>query len=137
MFFPKKVKFRKWQRMRGKAFKRASSRGVKLAFGEFGLKAQEGGLIKTNHLESARKVLVRFVEKGGKFWIRIFPDQPFTLRPPELGMGGGKGDVAGYLVPVQKGRILFEIDGLEKDKAAEALRQVGGKLPVKTKIISR
>ena len=136
-FFPKKVKFRKWHKMRGKVLKGASFKGAKIAFGEFALKAKEGGFIKSNHLEAARKALVRFVEKGGKFWIRVFPDQPYTKKPPEIGMGGGKGDVAGYLAPIKTGRIIFEIDGLPKEKAIEALKSAGAKLPVKTKIISR
>lgn len=117
--------------------KGVSFRGTGIAFGSFALKAQEGGLIKANQIESARRVLVRFIDKGGKMWVRIFPDQPFTKRPPEVGMGGGKGDVEGYLTPVKPGRILFELDGITKENAFKALKQVGAKLPIKTKVISR
>lgn len=137
MLFPKKVKYRKWQRLRGKETKKTESRGTILSFGAFGLKAAEGGLIKSNQIESARKVLARFLEKGGKMWIRIFPDHPFTAKPPEVGMGKGKGDVQGYLAVARAGKILFEIDGVPEQEAKRALKEVGAKLPLKTKIVLR
>jgi large subunit ribosomal protein L16 len=138
MLYPKKVKFRKWQRLRTSRKKPGvATRGTALAFGSFGLKAEQEKWITSQQIESSRKVLTRYVQKVGKMWIRIFPDKPITQRPPELTMGGGKGDPAGYVVPVKPGRILFEIDGLSEKTAREALRKAGAKLPIKTKIISR
>jgi large subunit ribosomal protein L16 len=138
MLYPKKVKFRKWQRLRTSRKKPGvATRGTVLAFGSFGLKAEQEKWITSQQIESSRKVLTRYVQKAGKMWIRIFPDKPITQRPPEVTMGGGKGDPAGYVVPVKPGRILFEIDGLSEKTAREALRKAGAKLPIKTKIISR
>lgn len=136
MLLPKRVKFRKWQRM---ATKRAlkETRGVSLAFGSFGLKAEEALWISSQQIEAARKAMTHFVQRGGKIWIRIFPDKPITKKPPEVTMGGGKGDVAGYVFPVLPGRILFEIDGVPEETAKEALLRAGAKLPIKTKIVSR
>lgn len=138
MLYPKKVKFRKWQRMRTNRSKPGvSTRGKTLAFGSYGLKAEEEKWLTSQQLESCRKVLTRYTQKAGKMWIRVFPDKPITQRPPELTMGGGKGDPSGYVVPVKPGRILFEIDGLGEKISREALRKAGAKLPIKTKIISR
>lgn len=138
MLLPKKVKFRKWQTARRNP-KRigASDRGATLAFGSFGLKAMSSHRIKSNQLESARKAMARTVSKVGKMWIRVFPDRPFTAKPPEVKLGKGKGDPQGYCVEVWPGRILFEIDGVVEKDAREALRKAGTKLPVKTKIVSR
>ena len=113
------------------------TRGVSLAFGSFGLKAEEALWVSSKQLESARKAMTNYVQRGGKIWIRIFPDKPITKKPPEVTMGGGKGDVAGYVFPVLPGRIIFEMDGVPKDVAEEALRRAGAKLPVKTKFVSR
>lgn len=138
MLLPKKVKFRKWHKMRvNPKSKRVATRGNTVAFGSFGLKSSEPGNIKSNQIESARKVMAKFVQKTGKIWIRIFPDRPMTKKPPEVGMGGGKGDLYGYVAPVKVGTILFEIDGVTEVIAREALRKAGAKLPVKTKVISR
>lgn len=136
MFFPKRVKFRKWQRM---ATKRAlkETRGVSLAFGSFGLKAEEACWVSSQQIEAARKAMTHFIQRGGKIWIRIFPDKPITKKPPEVTMGGGKGDVAGYVFPVLPGRIVFEIDGVSEEVAKEALRRAGAKLPIRTKIVKR
>lgn len=138
MLFPKKVKFRKWQTRRRNP-KKASpeTRGTTLAFGSFGLKAQGAGRIESKQLEAGRKTISRTLDKAGKIWIRIFPDRPFTQKAAEVGMGKGKGDPQGYQAEVRPGRIIFEVDGVEKSVAMEALRKAGAKLPVKTKIVSR
>lgn len=114
-----------------------ASRGVTVAFGSFGLKAMAPARIKSNQIESARKVLSRSIGKTGRLWIRIFPDMPYTEKPAEVKLGKGKGDLAGYVAPVLPGRILFEVDGIEEAMAREALRKAGTKLPVKTKIVAR
>ncbi len=138
MLYPKKVKFRKWQRL-GKNRQKpgVATRGTKLSFGSFGLKAEAEKWITSQQIEACRKAMTRYVQKSGRVWIRIFPDKPITKRPPEVTMGGGKGDPCGFVVPVKPGRILFEIDGLPENLAKEALRKAGAKLPIKTKIISR
>ncbi len=138
MLFPKKVKFRKWQRSRKNPKKRQiATQGAKLVFGSFGLKAEEPKWIKSNQIEASRRVMSRFVQKTGKIWIRIFPDKPITAKPPEVGMGKGKGDPVGYVAPVKTGTVIFEVDGMDEETAREALRKAGAKLPLKTKIISR
>jgi large subunit ribosomal protein L16 len=136
MLQPKKMKHRKWHKGR-KRFKGISSRGTKLSFGSFGLKAMETRWITDRQIESARRVLSRFTQKGGKVWIRIFPDKPVTTKGQEVPMGGGKGSVDHYVFPVKPGRILFEIDGIPEEMAQEAVRQAGDKLPVKSKFIKR
>lgn len=136
MLLPKRVKFRKWQRMATKRNLK-ETRGVSLAFGSFGLKAEEACWVNSKQLEAARKAMTNFVQRGGKIWIRIFPDKPITKKPPEVTMGGGKGDVEGYVFPVLPGRIIFEMDGVAKDVAKEALRRAGAKLPIRTKFVSR
>ena len=138
MLFPKKVKYRKWHTMRRNP-KRASTetRGTKLSFGSFGLKAMSGGRVRSNHIEASRKVIARSTSKIGRMWIRIFPDFPYTQKAAEVGMGKGKGDLQGYQVEVKPGRIIFELDGLSEVLAKEALRKAGSKLPVKTKVVSR
>lgn len=138
MLFPKKVKFRKWQRRReNPKKKKVATRGAVLSFGSFGLKADEPKWIKSNQIEAARRVVSRFTQKHGKIWIRIFPDKPITAKPPEVGMGKGKGDPVGYVAPVREGTIIFEIDGVDEATAKEAMRKAGSKLPLKTKFISR
>ena len=136
--FPKKVKFRKWHTSRrnpNRPF--VETRGTKLSFGSFGLKAVTESRVRGNQLEAARKVMSRSAGKSGKIWIRVFPDRPYTQKPAEVGMGKGKGDPQGYCFQVKPGRVLFEIDGLPAAEAHEALRKAGTKLPVKTKIITR
>jgi len=138
MLLPKKVKFRKWQsaRINPKA-RTPETRGTKLSFGSFGLKATTQARVKSVQIESARKVISRTLTKAGKYWIRIFPDRPYTAKAAEVGMGKGKGDPKGYCFEVFPGRIIFEVDGVEEKVAREALRKAGTKLPVKTKVISR
>lgn len=114
-----------------------AKRGTELSFGSFGLKAEESSWLKSNQLESARKVLARYFQRGGKIWIRIFPDKPRTSKSSEVGMGGGKGALSHFVVPVELGRIIFEIDGVTDDIAKEALRMAGHKLPIKTRIVKR
>jgi len=138
MLLPKKVKFRKWQTGRRNPDRIGSTtRGSTLAFGSFGLKAVSSNRIKSNQLEAARKAMSRTVSKVGKMWIRVFPDRPYTAKPPEVKLGKGKGDLQGYCVEVWPGRILFEIDGVAEKDAREALRKAGTKLPVKTKVVAR
>jgi large subunit ribosomal protein L16 len=138
MLFPKKVKFRKWQTARRNP-KRAmvASRGVTVAFGSHGLKAVSHARVRSNQLESARKVVVRNLGKTGKMWLRVFPDKPFTQKPPEVKLGKGKGDPQGYEVEVWPGRILFEVDGVADGVAMETLTKAGKKLPLKTKVVAR
>jgi len=139
MLFPKKVKHRKWQtgRKSEQRLMRPDTRGTKVSFGSFGLKAISAARITSNQIESARKVITRATIKGGKLWVRIFPDRPVTAKPAEVGMGSGKGDPQKYVFEVQPGRILFEIDGVDAGVAREHLRQAGMKLPVKTLIVER
>ena len=138
MLLPKKVKFRKWQSTRINPKSRTpETRGTKLAFGSFGLKATTQARVKSNQIESARKVVSRTLTKAGKYWIRIFPDRPYTAKAAEVGMGKGKGDPKGYCFEVFPGRIIFEVDGVPEGVAREALRKAGTKLPVKTRVISR
>ena len=136
MLFPKKVKHRKWHRLRH-GEDGAESRGADVSFGSFGLKSQEGGHISAQQIEAGRKAISRYVQKGGKMWIRIFPDRPKTAKPPEVGMGAGKGDPVGYFAMVKAGRVIFELDGLNEENSREALRKAGAKLGIKTKIIKR
>ncbi|MFA5841247.1 MAG: 50S ribosomal protein L16 [Candidatus Paceibacterota bacterium] len=138
MLTPKKVKFRKWQTQRSNPKARtADTRGIKLAFGSYGLKSETQARVKSTQIESARKVISRTLTKTGKYWIRIFPDRPFTSKAAEVGMGKGKGDPQGYCFDVLPGRIIFEVDGVDEKTAHEALRKAGSKLPLKTRIISR
>ena len=138
MLFPKKVKFRKSHTMRkNPKIVKYASRGITVAFGSHGLKAVSAARVRSNQIESARKVIARALGKTGRQWVRIFPDKPFTKKPPEVKLGKGKGDLQGYVAPVRAGRILFEVDGATEAVAKEALRKAGTKLPVKTKIVAR
>lgn len=140
MLFPKKVKFRKWHTGRKNAKKLAvavETRGVDLSFGSYGLKTLQYGRLSSNEIEAARKVMARYATKSGKVWVRIFPDRPFTQKPPEVKLGKGKGDPQGFVAEVKAGRILFEIDGVTDAVAAEALRKAGTKISVKTKVVNR
>ncbi len=134
MLQPKKVKFLKQQRgrMRGKAYP-----GHTLAFGEYGLKALSPAWVTARQIEAARIAIVRKVRKGGKLWIRIFPDKPITKKPLETRMGKGKGPRVGYVAVVKPGRILFEITGVPEELAMEAFRVAGHKLPVKVAFVKR
>lgn len=134
MLFPKKVKFRKQRKGR---IKGVEQRATKLAFGSFGLKSLEAKRITAKQLEAARRTLLHYFKKGGKLWIRIFPDKAVTSKGTEFAMGGGKGDVAYYCFPVKPGRIILEIDGLKESEALEALKKAADKFSVKTKIIRK
>ncbi|MEK7549280.1 MAG: 50S ribosomal protein L16 [Patescibacteria group bacterium] len=136
MLIPKKVKHRKWQKGRSKK-RQVETRGTKLSFGNFGLQAMGSAWINSKQIEAARKAITHFTKRGGKLWIRIFPDKPITVRPPEVTMGGGKGSVDHYVFPTRPGRILFEIDGVDNETAKEALRRASHKLPIKTRIITK
>jgi large subunit ribosomal protein L16 len=133
MLMPKKVKWRKQQkgRMRGKAY-----RGSSLAFGTYGLRAVSPGWITSRQIESARVAITRHIKRGGKLWIRIFPDKPITIKPAETRMGKGKGSPEYWVAVIKPGRILFELEGVPFDIAKEAMRLAMHKLPVKTKFIS-
>ncbi|MFY8001230.1 MAG: 50S ribosomal protein L16 [Candidatus Kapaibacteriota bacterium] len=134
MLLPKRVKYRKTQRgrMKGKAY-----RGSQVAFGTFGLKALEPAWITNRQIESARIAINRYLRRDGKVWIRIFPDKPYTKKPAEVRMGSGKGSTEYYVAVVKPGRILFELDGVPKEKAMEAMRLASHKLPIKTKFVTR
>jgi large subunit ribosomal protein L16 len=134
MLMPKRVKWRKQQRgrMTGKA-----TRGAEMSFGEFGLQALEPGWVSARQIEAARRVIVREMRRRGKVWIRIFPDHPYTRKPPETRMGKGKGSVEYWVAVVKPGRIMFEVGGLPEDIAKEALRQATYKFSIKTKVIAR
>jgi large subunit ribosomal protein L16 len=134
MLLPKKVKHRKWQK--GRSIRRlVETRGLELSYGQYGLKALEASWLNSRQIEAARKTITNSLKRAGRLWIRVFPDKPITIRPPETTMGGGKGNVDHYVFPVRPGRILFEIDGVPLDKAKEAFRLAAFKLPVKTRII--
>ena len=134
MLQPKKVKHRKQQkgRMRGKAY-----RGSTLAFGDFGLKAEETGRLSSRQIEAARIAMTRHVKRGGKIWIRIFPDKPITKKPAETRMGKGKGNPEEWVAVVKMGRILYEMEGVPVKVAEEALRLAAHKLPIATRFVQR
>jgi large subunit ribosomal protein L16 len=138
MLFPKKVKYRKWHTKRKHPEKvGVATRGTKISFGSYGLKAQTYARVKSNQIEAARRVVSRTTGKTGKVWIRIFPDRPFTRKAAEVGMGKGKGDPQGFEAEVLPGRIMFEVDGVSEDVARESLRKAAAKLPLKAKVVSR
>ena len=134
MLSPKKVKFRKQQKgkMRGMAY-----RGSKLNFGEFGLQATDCGYISGKQIEAARIAMTRHVKRGGKIWIRIFPDKPITKKPAEVRMGKGKGAPEGWVAVIKPGRVLYEMSGVSKEMAKEALRLAAHKLSIKTRFVER
>lgn len=132
---PSKTKYRKAQRDRN--FAKVETRATQLSFGSFGLKALESKWISEKQIEAARKVILRYLKKGGRFWMRIFPDKPITSKGVEFSMGKGKGDVVGYVVPVKAGRILFELEGISEELAKEAMKKVSAKLPIKTKFVKK
>lgn len=134
MLVPKRAKYRK--QMRGR-MKGKESRGVTVAFGEYGLQALEPAWITGRQIEAARRVIVRYVRRRGKMWIRIFPDKPVTKKPAETRMGKGKGAVEQHVAVVRPGRILFEVGGLDEEMAKEALKMAGYKLPIKTQFVRR
>lgn len=134
MLVPKRAKYRKSFRgkMRGKAY-----RGTRISFGDYGLSSEGMGWVSSRQIEAARKSITHFTQRGGRIWIRVFPDKPITKKPPETRMGSGKGDVYEFVVPVLPGRILFEMGGVTKEIAYAALRLASHKLPIKTKIVEK
>ena len=134
MLMPKKTRYRKQQRgrMRGKSWT-----GQTVAFGDFGLKTLEPGWITNRQIESARVAITRFVHRTGRVWIRIFPDKPLTKKPQETRMGKGKGGPEGWVAVVRPGRVLFEMEGVSRDQAVEAMRRASHKLPVRTQFVGR
>jgi large subunit ribosomal protein L16 len=134
MLMPRRVKHRKWQKGRSKGFE---TRSAQLSFGSFGLKSLATKWISSRQIEAARRVIIRYLKKGGKLWIRIFPDKPITKKGTEVPMGGGKGSVEYYAFPIKPGRIIFELEGIPEDQAREALLKAAAKLPIKTKFVKR
>ena len=134
MLMPRRMKYRKQQRGR---LKGATKGGDYVAFGDFGLKAMEHCWLTNREIEAARIAMTRHIKRGGKIWIRIFPDKPYTKKPLEVRMGKGKGNVEGYVAVVKPGRVMFEVAGVTEEQAMEALRIAGHKLPIKTKIVRR
>src|SRR4051795_11415996 len=134
MLLPKKTKFRKMHRGR----RRGMSTGqTAIHFGDYGIKALEAGWITNRQIEAARIAMTRKIKRGGKVWIKIFPDKPFTKKPAETRMGSGKGSPEGWVAVVKPGRVMFEMSGVSEELAREAMRLAGHKLPVKTKFVSR
>lgn len=134
MMLPKKTKYRKQQkgRVRGKA-----SRGVNMSFGDFALQSTETGFITARQIEAARIAMTRFIKRGGRVWIRIFPDKPMTSKPAETRMGSGKGSPEYWVARVQTGRVIFEMEGVQPEVALKAFTLAKHKLPLKTKILTR
>jgi len=134
MLAPRKVKHRKW--FKGSTYGRATA-GATLSFGKWGLKSLDAKWVTARQIEAARRAMARYLKRGGKIWIRIFPDKPITTKNAETPMGGGKGAVDHYVATVKAGTVMIEIDGVPEDQAKQALVLAGHKLPVKTKIVSK
>jgi large subunit ribosomal protein L16 len=134
MLQPKRTKFRKQQKGRNRGMAQVSNR---VSFGEFGLKATTRGFITARQIEAARRAITRYVKRGGKLWIRVYPDKPVTKKPIEVRMGKGKGNVEYWVAPVQPGRMLYEIQGVTEEQAREAFRLASAKLAVKTAFVTR
>ena len=134
MLAPKRVKYRKQQRGRRTGI---ATRGATLSFGEYGLKAMEAAWLTDRQIEAARRAITRYVKRGGKVWIRIFPDKPVTSKPAETRMGKGKGAPEGWVAVVKPGRILYEMTGISEGEAKEAMRLAAHKLPLATRFVAR
>lgn len=134
MLMPKKVKYRK--QMRGK-MKGLATRGATVAFGEYGLKSLALAWITNKQIEAARIAMTRYIKRGGKVWIRVFPDKPYTKKPAEVRMGSGKGALEGWVAVVRPGKVLFEMEGVTPEIAQEAFRLAAAKLPIRTKFVKR
>jgi len=134
MLQPKRTKFRKQMKGRNRGMAQVSNR---VSFGEYGLKATTRGFITARQIEAARRAITRYVKRGGKLWIRVFPDKPMTKKPVEVRMGKGKGNVEYWVAPIQPGRMLYEIQGVSEELAREAFRLASAKLAVKTTFVSR
>ncbi len=134
MLQPKRTKYRKQMKGRNRG---VATRGNKVSFGEFGLKATTHGLITARQIEAARRALTRFIKRGGRVWIRVFPDKPVSRKPLEVRMGSGKGNVEFWVAPVQPGTVLYEMEGVAESEAREAFRLAAAKLPIRTTFVSR
>jgi large subunit ribosomal protein L16 len=134
MLQPKRTKFRKQQKGRNRGLAQVGNR---VSFGEYGLKATTRGFITARQIEAARRAITRYVKRGGKLWIRVFPDKPVTKKPVEVRMGKGKGNVEYWVAPIQPGRVLYEIQGVTEEQAREAFRLAAAKLAVKTTFVKR
>ena len=134
MLQPKRTKFRKMHKGRNRGL---AQRGSKVSFGEFGLKASGRGRLTARQIEAARRAMTRHIKRGGKIWIRVFPDKPITKKPLEVRMGKGKGNVEYWVALVQPGKVLYEMEGVDEDVAREAFRLAAAKLPVKTTFVTR
>jgi large subunit ribosomal protein L16 len=134
MLQPKRTKFRKMQKGRNRGL---ALRGSKVSFGEFGLKAVERGRITARQIEAARRAMTRKVKRGGKIWIRLFPDKPITEKPLEVRQGKGKGNVEYWVAEIKPGKMLYEMEGVSEEMAREAFRLAAAKLPIKTQFVSR
>jgi large subunit ribosomal protein L16 len=134
MLQPKRTKFRKQQKGRNRGL---AQRGSKVSFGEYGLKATDRGRMTSRQIEAARRTITRYVKRGGKLWIRVFPDVPITKKPIEVRQGKGKGNVEYWIAQIQPGRMLYEIEGVSEDVAREAFKLAAAKLPFKTTFVSR
>lgn len=136
MLVPKKMKYRKWHKRRTQGDRIATQKAV-VDFGSFGLKAMTESWVTSRQIEAARRAMTRYIKRGGKIWIRIFPDHPITSHGSESTMGGGKGGVDYYMTPVRAGTVMFEMDGVTEEVAREALRLAAHKLPMKTKVVTK
>jgi large subunit ribosomal protein L16 len=134
MLAPKRVKYRKQMRGKRRGFAKG---GSDVNFGEYGLKAVERGWVTNRQIEAARVAMTRKIKRGGKVWINIFPDKPYTKKPAETRMGSGKGNPEGWVAVIKPGRVVFELSGVDEELAKEAMRLAGHKLPVKTKFVTR
>ncbi len=134
MLQPKRTKYRKQQKGRNRGL---AHRGNKVSFGDFGLKATTSGLLTARQIEAARRALTRFIKRGGRVWIRVFPDKPITKKPLEVRMGSGKGNVEYWVAPVRPGTVLYEMEGVSEQQAREAFKLAAAKLPVKTMFVLR
>jgi len=136
MLLPRKVKYRKSHKGRRRN-RGVATRKTELAFGAYGIKAMDYGWLTSRQIEAARRAMTRFIKRGGKIWIRIFPDKPVTKKGSEVPMGKGKGAVDHYVAVVKRGTVLFEMDGVSEEQAREAMRLAGHKLPVQTKFVTK
>ena len=134
MLQPKRTKFRKQQKGRNRGLAQVGNR---VSFGEYGLKATSRGFVTARQIEAARRAITRYVKRGGKLWIRVFPDKPITKKPVEVRMGKGKGNVEYWVAPIQPGRVMYEIQGVTEEQAREAFRLASAKLAVKTAFVKR
>lgn len=136
MLFPKKTKFRKWHRNRG-SLKGVAVRGSRVAFGSFGMKIVERAELTSRQIEAARRAIQRYLKRGGKLWIRVFPHKPITQKAAEVPMGSGKGSVEYYVAALKAGTVVFELEGVTPEQAREAFELAGHKFPVKTKFVTK